>query len=126
MPLIEQTRKAGVVGAGGGGFPAHVKFAGRADIVIGNGAECEPWICCDDALMRERAADVVLGAQVLLHACGAAKCTIAVEDDSAPTVSTPVAPIISANAKNTTALNVFIQSAISRFCAASIPCTRKV
>ena len=46
-----------------------------------NGAECEPWICCDDALMRERAADVVLGAQVLLHACGATKCTIAVEDD---------------------------------------------
>ena len=33
-----------------------------------NGAECEPWICCDDALMRERAEDVVLGAQLLLLA----------------------------------------------------------
>jgi hypothetical protein len=52
--------------------------------------------------------------------------TIAVEDDSAPTASTPVAPIISANAKNTTALNVFIQSVISRFCAASIHCTHEV
>jgi electron transport complex protein RnfC len=46
-----------------------------------NGAECEPWICCDDALMRERAADVVLGAQVMLASAGAQRCVIAVEDD---------------------------------------------
>ena len=63
----------------------HAKLAAArersATHLVLNGAECEPWICCDDALMRERAADVVLGAQVLLHACGAAQCTIAVEDD---------------------------------------------
>ena len=55
--------------------------APASDWLVLNGAECEPWICCDDALMRQRAMDVVLGAQVMLAACGAARCTIAVEDD---------------------------------------------
>ena len=44
MSLLEQVKQAGVVGAGGGGFPAHVKLAAKADTVIANGAECEP--CC--------------------------------------------------------------------------------
>ena len=42
MSLIDQVRLAGVVGAGGGGFPAHVKLGSKAEIVIANGAECEP------------------------------------------------------------------------------------
>ncbi len=83
--LLARIRSAGIAGLGGAAFPAHAKLAAArersATHLVLNGAECEPWICCDDALMRERAADVVLGAQVLLHACGAAKCTIAVEDD---------------------------------------------
>ena len=83
--LLARIRGAGIAGLGGAAFPAHAKLAAArersATHLVLNGAECEPWICCDDALMRERAADVVLGAQVLLHASGAAKCTIAVEDD---------------------------------------------
>jgi electron transport complex protein RnfC len=47
-----------------------------------NGAECEPYISCDDMLMRERARDVVFGARVLLHALGAQLCVIAIEDDT--------------------------------------------
>ena len=42
MSLVTQVRQAGVVGAGGGGFPAHVKLVAKADTVIANGAECEP------------------------------------------------------------------------------------
>ncbi|MBM3890659.1 MAG: electron transport complex protein RnfC, partial [Verrucomicrobia bacterium] len=38
----DKVRRAGVVGAGGGGFPTHVKVAAKADTVIANGAECEP------------------------------------------------------------------------------------
>jgi electron transport complex protein RnfC len=76
---------AGVAGLGGAAFPAAAKLdAARrreATHLVLNGAECEPWICCDDALMRERAADVVLGAQVMLHATGATRCTVAIEDD---------------------------------------------
>jgi H+/Na+-translocating ferredoxin:NAD+ oxidoreductase subunit C len=83
--LIERVRRAGIVGLGGAGYPTAAKLArGRersiAHLVL-NGAECEPWICCDDALMREAAADVVYGAQLMLQACGAARGTIAIEDD---------------------------------------------
>jgi len=76
---------AGVAGYGGAAFPAATKLAAarrhEAHHLVLNGAECEPWICCDDALMRTRAHDVVLGAQVLMHAMGAARCTVAIEDD---------------------------------------------
>jgi electron transport complex protein RnfC len=83
--LLARIRAAGIAGLGGAAFPAHAKIAaartGSATHLVLNGAECEPWICCDDALMRERAADVVLGAQVMLQACAAMECTIAIEDD---------------------------------------------
>jgi electron transport complex protein RnfC len=46
-----------------------------------NGAECEPYISCDEMLMRERAEDIVFGARALLHALCAPTCTIAIEDD---------------------------------------------
>jgi electron transport complex protein RnfC len=83
--LIEDLRRAGIVGLGGAAFPTATKLAaarrGVAVHLVLNGAECEPWICCDDALMRERAADVLLGAQAICHATGASRCTIAIEDD---------------------------------------------
>ncbi|NJD31323.1 MAG: electron transport complex subunit RsxC [Gammaproteobacteria bacterium] len=83
--LVDRIRAAGIAGLGGAAFPTAAKLAAAsrrpATHLVLNGAECEPWICCDDALMRERAADVVLGGQVMLRASGAARCTIAVEDD---------------------------------------------
>lgn len=83
--LLARLRKAGIAGLGGAAYPTAAKLAFGRDRAIGhlvlNGAECEPWICCDDALMRERAGDVVLGAQVMLRACGASHCSIAIEDD---------------------------------------------
>jgi electron transport complex protein RnfC len=83
--LLERLAAGGIAGLGGGAFPAATKLAlARAagvERLLLNGAECEPWICCDDALMRERAAEVVLGAQALLAACGAGRATIAIEDD---------------------------------------------
>ena len=83
--LVEIIAAAGVTGLGGAGFPTALKLglAREAGVewLLLNGAECEPWICCDAALMRERAAEVVLGAQVMLAASGAGRCTVAVEDD---------------------------------------------
>jgi electron transport complex protein RnfC len=83
--LLERLASGGLAGLGGAAFPTAGKLAlARAagvEWLLVNGAECEPWICCDDALMRERAADVVLGTRVLLAACGAARATIALEDD---------------------------------------------
>lgn len=59
--LAEAVRQAGVVGAGGAGFPTHVKFARRAETVIINGAECEPLLRVDQELLARRADDLLAG-----------------------------------------------------------------
>ena len=83
--LVRRLRDAGIAGLGGAGFPASTKLASARDLgahtLVLNGAECEPWICCDDALMRSAADDVVLGALILRRAASAERCVIAIEDD---------------------------------------------
>lgn len=75
----------GVVGLGGAAFPTANKLASslreHGPHLLLNGAECEPYISCDEVLMRERAEDVVFGARVLLHTLCANRCTVAIEDD---------------------------------------------
>jgi electron transport complex protein RnfC len=75
--------KAGIVGLGGAGFPSHIKLLNKGiDTLILNGAECEPYISCDDRLMRDRPAEVVLGGRLLSHVVGGApRCIIALEDN---------------------------------------------
>ncbi len=83
--LRNRIREAGIVGMGGAGFPTFIKLnpgpQGHIDTVVLNGAECEPYITCDDRLMQERAADVVGGALIIRHAVGANRCVIGVEDN---------------------------------------------
>jgi Na+-translocating ferredoxin:NAD+ oxidoreductase RnfC subunit len=67
------------VGAGGAGFPTHLKLAARVDTVIANGAECEPLLTCDQSLMAVRAADVVAGLRLAMEATGAANGIIALK-----------------------------------------------
>lgn len=85
IELCEHIARGGIVGLGGATFPTAAKLLqahGSSPLhLILNGAECEPWISCDDMLMRERAADVVMGARILRHALNAALCTIAIEND---------------------------------------------
>ena len=71
MNLAEKVRAAGVVGAGGGGFPAHVKLAAKADTIIANGAECEPLLHKDAVIMEEYAAQIVRGVELVMDAVGA-------------------------------------------------------
>lgn len=75
--------QAGVVGLGGAGFPTHLKLKPQGiETLIINGAECEPYITCDDRLMQERPLDIIAGAEIMLHVLGGAKrCIIAVEDN---------------------------------------------
>jgi cobalamin reductase len=77
--IAERVRAAGVVGAGGGGFPTHVKLAGRADTVIANGAECEPLLHKDAACMEHDAAAVVRGVLLAMEAVGAETGIVAVK-----------------------------------------------
>ena len=83
-------RKAGVVGLGGAGFPSAVKLnpSGRpVETLILNGAECEPYITCDDRLMRDEPEAIIRGLLVMRHALDARRCIIAVEDNK-PTALT--------------------------------------
>ncbi|MGK0673911.1 MAG: electron transport complex subunit RsxC [Halothiobacillaceae bacterium] len=83
--LRERVRDAGIVGLGGAAFPSAVKMAGTPGTpihtVVLNGAECEPYITCDDRLMRERAGEVLQGGQIIMHMVGASKCLVGVEDN---------------------------------------------
>ncbi len=83
--LLSQILQGGIVGLGGAVFPTAQKLmqARTCDIdhLILNGVECEPYISCDDVLMREHAAEILSGAQILLHALQIATCDVAVESD---------------------------------------------
>lgn len=88
--LREHLREAGIVGLGGAGFPSHVKLSpGEAHIetLILNGAECEPWITCDDRLMRERAESIIAGARIMRRAVGARRVIVGIEDNKPEAIS---------------------------------------
>lgn len=77
-------RMAGVVGLGGAGFPSDIKLRigiQKITTLILNGAECEPYISCDDMLMRERAGEIVQGAEILRYMLDADEVLIGVEDN---------------------------------------------
>lgn len=71
MSLVDKIRDAGVVGAGGAGFPTHVKASGKADIVLANGAECEPLLRVDRLMMQRYPQLVVKGLKAVMESTGA-------------------------------------------------------
>lgn len=77
--ILEKIKEAGVVGVGGAGFPAHVKLSANADVVIANGAECEPLLRTDRAVMENYPEKVVTGLKVAMLAAGAKKGVIALK-----------------------------------------------
>jgi electron transport complex protein RnfC len=83
--LLTRVLQGGIVGLGGAVFPTAQKLMQAItcdlDYLILNGVECEPYISCDDALMREHANEIIGGAQILLHALKLDVCYIAVESD---------------------------------------------
>lgn len=83
--LLQKLRDGGIVGLGGATFPTHAKFnIGQAqgiDTLVLNGAECEPWITTDDVLMRERAAEIVQGIEILRHLVSPAETVVGIEDN---------------------------------------------
>jgi Na+-translocating ferredoxin:NAD+ oxidoreductase RnfC subunit len=78
--IVARIFEAGVVGAGGAGFPTHVKASARADIVIANGCECEPLLQTDRYVLETKAATVVDGLLVMMLATGATRGRIAVRE----------------------------------------------
>ena len=83
--IREKVKSAGIVGMGGAAFPTHVKLSPPKEKAINtfilNGAECEPYLTCDDRLMQERAAEIIQGMLLLMKAAGVTNGIIAIEDN---------------------------------------------
>jgi Na+-translocating ferredoxin:NAD+ oxidoreductase RnfC subunit len=80
--ILQAVRAAGVVGAGGGGFPTHVKLAAHADMVIANGAECEPLVRSDRTLMAGEPERVLRGLRLAMQATGATRGLVALKHEA--------------------------------------------
>ena len=85
LELVNIVHDAGIVGLGGAAFPSYIKIDNHSHdwnihTLILNGAECEPYISCDNSLLTERAQCVAEGIEILLHMLGAKKAILAIED----------------------------------------------
>ena len=76
----EDVARAGVVGAGGAGFPTHVKLSSKADVVILNAAECEPLLHKDKELIRNYASQVVAGLSRAVELVEAKEAVVGVKE----------------------------------------------
>ena len=81
--IIERIKQAGIVGLGGACFPTHVKLmpppGKKAEVLIINGVECEPYLTCDHQLMLEHSEELIIGIQILMKALGVNKAIIGIE-----------------------------------------------
>ncbi len=90
--LLQIIRDAGIAGMGGAGFPTAVKLGvnpakGKIATLVINGTECEPYITSDDILMRERAAEVIRGVEILRHLVDPDETLIGVEDNKGAAIA---------------------------------------
>lgn len=83
--LIQRIQDAGILGMGGAGFPTHVKYdhqtRSQDHLLIINGAECEPYITCDERLMLDEPEALIKGTHLLMQAAEANRGVIAIEDN---------------------------------------------
>ena len=81
--IIEKIKEAGIVGMGGATFPTHVKLSipdgKKAEILIINGVECEPYLTSDYRTMLERGEQLIAGTRILMRAIGVTTAVIGVE-----------------------------------------------
>ena len=88
--LIEKIYQAGIAGLGGAVFPTAAKIHSaekQVKLLIINGAECEPYITCDDRLMRDYADEIIEGVRILRYILRPEKVVIAIEDNKREAVS---------------------------------------
>lgn len=83
--IANRVDQAGIVGMGGATFPSALKLKSGArneiDTLILNGSECEPYLTCDDLIMRERAEGIIDGGRMMQKAIGAHRIVAAIEDN---------------------------------------------
>ncbi len=83
--IIKRINESGIVGLGGATFPSHVKLsvpAGKkAEVLIINGVECEPYLTSDHRLMLEKGHEMMVGIQILMRALNVEKALIGIENN---------------------------------------------
>ena len=89
--IAARVAAAGIVGMGGATFPSAVKLnlsrKNNVRTLIINGGECEPYITCDDRLMRERAAEIIEGIRLIRFAVGAVDVMVGIEENKPAALS---------------------------------------
>ena len=105
--ISTRVSEAGIVGLGGATFPSAVKLnlgkSNQINTLIINGGECEPYLTCDDQLMRHHAEEIIDGIKIMLHGIQTPQALIAIEDNK------PTAINAMQNAcKNTSSVNVVV------------------
>ena len=85
--IFERIAAAGLAGLGGAVFPTSIKLDGKPPrVLLLNGAECEPYITADHALMRERAREIIDGAELARKILAIPRCILGVEDNKADAI----------------------------------------
>jgi len=83
--IIDKINAAGIVGLGGATFPTHVKLmvpeGKKAEMLLINGVECEPYLTADHRLMLEKKHEMMMGIRILMTALGVQKAAIGIENN---------------------------------------------
>ena len=89
--ILDKIKACGVVGLGGATFPTHVKLnpapGSKAECLILNGAECEPYLTSDYRIMLERTKEIVIGAAIMKKVLGDCRCVIGIEENKPEAIS---------------------------------------
>jgi electron transport complex protein RnfC len=93
--IIDKVKNAGVVGLGGASFPTHVKLAPpkdkKAECLILNGTECEPYLTSDDRIMRERPQEILIGGAIMMKALGVTRGYVGIEENKPAAIASMTA-----------------------------------
>ena len=83
--IIDTLAQCGIVGMGGATFPTHIKLMPpkdvKAEVIIINGVECEPYLTADHRLMLEHPDEILIGTSILMKAAGVSKAVIGIENN---------------------------------------------
>ena len=108
--ILQHITDSGIVGLGGATFPSHVKLDlkndNHVDCLILNGVECEPYLTADHRLMLEKADEIIVGIQILLHALHIQKAVIGIENNKKDAIAVLKKAVQSDNRIKVAALRV--------------------
>jgi len=83
--IIQKISDSGIVGLGGATFPTHVKLSPppgkKAEVLIINAVECEPYLTCDHQLMLEKGEEILVGVTILMKAVGVDRAVVGIENN---------------------------------------------